>query len=134
MYFKLFVVLIHLHSHKTSFKPAFWWSFNIVSVLFPAQTFSTFNHFVHVFLCVCVVGYQRELTYKHDDGSYSAFGKSDESGNTWSVNLLTARVMFASDRDTTDGAGLYRRKQILHSLVLWTYLHILIIFTHLYMY
>ncbi|XP_069577571.1 alpha-2-macroglobulin isoform X1 [Brachyistius frenatus] len=34
-------------------------------------------------------GYQRELTYKHDDGSYSAFGKSDASGNTW----LTAFVM-----------------------------------------
>ena len=33
-------------------------------------------------------GYQRELTYKHDDGSYSAFGKSDESGHTWWVNLL----------------------------------------------
>ena len=28
-------------------------------------------------------GYQRELTYRHDDGSYSAFGKSDASGNTW---------------------------------------------------
>ncbi|XP_037124450.1 alpha-2-macroglobulin-like protein 1 isoform X2 [Syngnathus acus] len=34
-------------------------------------------------------GYQRELTYKHDDGSYSAFGKSDASGNTW----LTSFVM-----------------------------------------
>nr|XP_040025850.1 alpha-2-macroglobulin [Gasterosteus aculeatus aculeatus] len=34
-------------------------------------------------------GYQRELTYKHDDGSFSAFGKSDESGNTW----LTSFVM-----------------------------------------
>ncbi|XP_013884831.1 alpha-2-macroglobulin [Austrofundulus limnaeus] len=34
-------------------------------------------------------GYQRELTYKHHDGSYSAFGDSDESGNTW----LTAFVM-----------------------------------------
>ncbi|XP_023284214.1 alpha-2-macroglobulin-like isoform X1 [Seriola lalandi dorsalis] len=34
-------------------------------------------------------GYQRELTYKHDDGSYSAFGKSDVSGNTW----LTSFVM-----------------------------------------
>ncbi|XP_073673455.1 alpha-2-macroglobulin-like protein 1 [Garra rufa] len=34
-------------------------------------------------------GYQRELTYKHDDGSYSAFGKNDPSGNTW----LTAFVM-----------------------------------------
>ncbi|XP_060736637.1 alpha-2-macroglobulin-like protein 1 isoform X2 [Tachysurus vachellii] len=34
-------------------------------------------------------GYQRELTYKHNDGSYSAFGMSDRSGNTW----LTAFVM-----------------------------------------
>ncbi|XP_067624045.1 thioester-containing protein 1 allele R1 isoform X1 [Eurosta solidaginis] len=35
------------------------------------------------------IGYQRELTYKRDDGSYSAFGKSDKSGSTW----LTAYVM-----------------------------------------
>ncbi|KAL2295136.1 LOW QUALITY PROTEIN: hypothetical protein Nmel_018289 [Mimus melanotis] len=34
-------------------------------------------------------GYQRELRYKHDDGSYSAFGKSDDKGNTW----LTAFVL-----------------------------------------
>ncbi|XP_051535073.1 alpha-2-macroglobulin [Myxocyprinus asiaticus] len=34
-------------------------------------------------------GYQRELEYKHEDGSYSAFGESDASGNTW----LTAFVM-----------------------------------------
>ncbi|KAF4070386.1 hypothetical protein AMELA_G00284910 [Ameiurus melas] len=34
-------------------------------------------------------GYQRELNYKHTDGSYSAFGMSDPSGNTW----LTAFVM-----------------------------------------
>lgn len=33
-------------------------------------------------------GYQREMTYKRDDGSYSAFGKSDTSGSTW----LTAFV------------------------------------------
>lgn len=33
-------------------------------------------------------GYQRELTYKHFDGSYSAFGKSDKAGSTW----LTAFV------------------------------------------
>ncbi|KAB5567905.1 hypothetical protein PHYPO_G00238170, partial [Pangasianodon hypophthalmus] len=36
-----------------------------------------------------ISGYQRELTYKHTDGSYSAFGMSDASGNTW----LTAFVM-----------------------------------------
>ncbi|KAK2568089.1 Pregnancy zone protein [Acropora cervicornis] len=28
-------------------------------------------------------GYQRELTYKRDDGSYSAFGKRDSEGNMW---------------------------------------------------
>lgn len=34
-------------------------------------------------------GYQRQLTYKRDDGSYSAFGKNDPEGNTW----LTAFVV-----------------------------------------
>ncbi|XP_063818184.1 alpha-2-macroglobulin-like protein 1 isoform X2 [Pseudophryne corroboree] len=34
-------------------------------------------------------GYQRQLTYKRDDGSYSAFGKRDPEGNTW----LTAFVL-----------------------------------------
>ncbi|NXM69907.1 A2ML1 protein, partial [Serilophus lunatus] len=34
-------------------------------------------------------GYQRELQYKHTDGSYSAFGSSDSTGNTW----LTAFVL-----------------------------------------
>nr|XP_053637252.1 LOW QUALITY PROTEIN: alpha-2-macroglobulin-like [Cherax quadricarinatus] len=34
-------------------------------------------------------GYQRELKYRHEDGSFSAFGKSDNSGSTW----LTAFVL-----------------------------------------
>ena len=34
-------------------------------------------------------GYQRELTYRRDDGSFSAFGDSDESGSLW----LTAFVL-----------------------------------------
>lgn len=33
-------------------------------------------------------GYQRELTYRHKDGSFSAFGESDTNGSTW----LTAFV------------------------------------------
>ncbi|XP_060092738.1 alpha-2-macroglobulin-like protein 1 [Heteronotia binoei] len=33
-------------------------------------------------------GYQRQLLYKHEDGSYSAFGTEDTEGNTW----LTAFV------------------------------------------
>jgi len=28
-------------------------------------------------------GYQREQTYRHKDGSYSAFGEHDSSGSTW---------------------------------------------------
>ncbi|XP_070542069.1 alpha-2-macroglobulin-like isoform X2 [Ptychodera flava] len=34
-------------------------------------------------------GYQRELRYRHNDGSYSAFGKRDREGSTW----LTAFVV-----------------------------------------
>eukprot|EP00794_Sanderia_malayensis_P010196 gene10196-11244_t len=30
-----------------------------------------------------VSGYQRELTYKRSDGSYSAFGENDAEGSTW---------------------------------------------------
>ncbi|XP_062827460.1 alpha-2-macroglobulin-like protein 1 isoform X2 [Anolis carolinensis] len=33
-------------------------------------------------------GYQRELLYKHDDGSYSTFGKRDTEGNTWLTALV----------------------------------------------
>ncbi|XP_060152812.1 C3 and PZP-like alpha-2-macroglobulin domain-containing protein 8 isoform X2 [Globicephala melas] len=36
-----------------------------------------------------VQGYQRQLTYKHQDGSYSAFGERDKSGSMW----LTAFVL-----------------------------------------
>jgi CD109 antigen len=36
-----------------------------------------------------ITGYQRELTYLHADGSFSAFGMSDESGSLW----LTAFVL-----------------------------------------
>uniref|UniRef100_A0A452H633 OVOS protein n=1 Tax=Gopherus agassizii TaxID=38772 RepID=A0A452H633_9SAUR len=35
-----------------------------------------------------VSGYQKQLTYKHPDGSYSIFGTRDKEGNTW----LTAFV------------------------------------------
>ncbi len=46
-----------------------------------------------------VTGYQRELTYRHSDGSFSAFGEEDESGSLW----LTAFVLktFAQAKDLT---------------------------------
>ena len=34
-------------------------------------------------------GYQNELNYMHEDGSFSAFGKSDKNGSAW----LTAFVI-----------------------------------------
>jgi len=63
-------------------------------------------------------GYNRELTYKRDDGSYSAFGNSDNDGSTW----LTAFVVksFAESRpyitvDSTElsmSADWLRRRQL----------------------
>ncbi|MBN1629712.1 MAG: alpha-2-macroglobulin [Thermoleophilia bacterium] len=46
-----------------------------------------------------ITGYQRELTYRHNDGSFSAFGESDESGSLW----LTAFVLksFSQAKDLT---------------------------------
>lgn len=44
-----------------------------------------------------ITGYQRELTYRRSDGSFSAFGESDEEGSLW----LTAFVLktFAQAKD-----------------------------------
>ena len=36
-----------------------------------------------------ITGYQRELNYRHDDGSYSAFGKRDKEGSTWLTAFVT---------------------------------------------
>jgi len=46
-----------------------------------------------------ITGYQRQLTYRHRDGSFSAFGDSDPEGSLW----LTAFVLqsFSSARDVT---------------------------------
>ncbi|XP_040318619.1 alpha-2-macroglobulin-like protein 1 isoform X2 [Herpailurus yagouaroundi] len=35
------------------------------------------------------LGYQKELLYKHSNGSYSAFGEQDEDGNTWLTAFVT---------------------------------------------
>uniref|UniRef100_A0A182PLQ3 CD109 antigen n=1 Tax=Anopheles epiroticus TaxID=199890 RepID=A0A182PLQ3_9DIPT len=68
------------------------------------------------------VGYQRELTYKHQDGSFSAFGESDKSGSTWltafvaksfqqaakhmtiEVDVIDKALGWLSNVQTTDGA------------------------------
>lgn len=38
-------------------------------------------------------GYQQELTYRHADGSFSAFGKSDPSGSTWLVLIHAFHII-----------------------------------------
>lgn len=41
-------------------------------------------------------GYQREFSYKHDDGSFSAFGKRDKSGSTWLTAFVAKSFIQAS--------------------------------------
>jgi len=47
-------------------------------------------------------GYQGELTYKRDDGSFSAFGKSDPSGSTWLTAFVARSFNQASKYITVD--------------------------------
>ncbi|XP_023777949.1 alpha-2-macroglobulin-like protein 1 isoform X1 [Cyanistes caeruleus] len=42
-------------------------------------------------------GYQRQLLYKHADGSYSAFGEGSEPGNTWLTALVLKTFSQAQD-------------------------------------
>ncbi|KAM6309796.1 alpha-2-macroglobulin-like protein 1 [Podargus strigoides] len=42
-------------------------------------------------------GYQRQLRYKHADGSYSAFGAGSEPGNTWLTALVLKTFSQAQD-------------------------------------
>ncbi|NXS87567.1 A2ML1 protein, partial [Erpornis zantholeuca] len=62
-------------------------------------------------------GYQRELLYKHDDGSYSAFGKNDGEGNTWLTAFVLksfgqARAYVAiEERHITDALRWLRQQQ-----------------------
>ncbi|HOE11530.1 MAG TPA: alpha-2-macroglobulin family protein [bacterium] len=48
------------------------------------------------------VGYQRELTYRHSDGSFSAFGESDEEGSLWLTAFVLSTFSVARDVRTID--------------------------------
>ncbi|KAM6309766.1 alpha-2-macroglobulin-like protein 1 [Podargus strigoides] len=61
-------------------------------------------------------GYQRELLYKHDDGSYSAFGKGDDQGNTW----LTAFVARSFGQASSH---IYIDKDHVHDALVWLQKH-----------
>ncbi|KAM6238704.1 LOW QUALITY PROTEIN: alpha-2-macroglobulin-like protein 1 [Porphyrio hochstetteri] len=61
-------------------------------------------------------GYQRELLFKHHDGSYSAFGRSDPTGNTWlTAFVLTsfgqARAYVAIEEQHMEGALRWLQEQ-----------------------
>lgn len=67
-------------------------------------------------------GYQRQLTYRHNDGSFSAFGKSDNKGSTWLTafvaksfkqaevyididnQIIDDALKFLSDKQAADGS------------------------------
>jgi CD109 antigen len=63
-----------------------------------------------------LTGYQRELTYRHGDGSFSAFGESDPEGSLW----LTAFVLksFSQAQDL-----IYIDKNILDEAKAWILKH-----------
>ncbi|XP_019481705.1 PREDICTED: alpha-2-macroglobulin-like protein 1, partial [Hipposideros armiger] len=54
------------------------------------------------------LGYQKELTYKHSNGSYSAFGEKDGNGNTWLTAFVTKcfgqaqEFIFIDDKNIQD--------------------------------
>ncbi|XP_035781234.1 CD109 antigen-like isoform X1 [Anopheles albimanus] len=47
-------------------------------------------------------GYQRELSYKHKDGSFSAFGENDKSGSTWLTAFVARSFKQAASHITVD--------------------------------
>jgi len=61
-------------------------------------------------------GYQRELNYKHKDGSYSAFGESDDSGSTWLSAFVLKSYAQAADYIDVDPAELLLTRGFLTSL------------------
>uniref|UniRef100_A0A8C9DG53 Alpha-2-macroglobulin like 1 n=1 Tax=Prolemur simus TaxID=1328070 RepID=A0A8C9DG53_PROSS len=54
------------------------------------------------------IGYQKELMYKHSNGSYSAFGERDRNGNTWLTAFVTKcfgqaqQFIFIDDKNIQD--------------------------------
>lgn len=56
-------------------------------------------------------GYQRELTYRHDDGSFSAFGMQDESGSLWLTAFVLATFSNAREVRTIDESVLSAASQ-----------------------
>ena len=57
-----------------------------------------------------ITGYQRELTYRRSDGSFSAFGQSDKEGSLWLTAFVLktfaqAKELIYVDQSVLDGAA-----------------------------
>jgi len=63
-------------------------------------------------------GYQRELTYRHADGSYSAFGDRDPEGSTWLTAFVLKSFAQAQEFITIDSDDLDRSRVWLEHLQL----------------
>ncbi|MGA1840547.1 MAG: alpha-2-macroglobulin family protein [bacterium] len=61
-----------------------------------------------------ITGYQRELTYRRDDGSFSAFGQRDDEGSLW----LTAFVLKVFSQAMT-GKLMYIDEGVLNEARAW---------------
>lgn len=60
-------------------------------------------------------GYQSELTYELDDGSYSAFGQLDEKGSTWLTAFVARFFNYALKYITVDDDAITQALSFLHS-------------------
>lgn len=69
-------------------------------------------------LTYITTGYQRELTFMHSDGSFSAFGESDPEGSLWLSAFVLSQFSGARDittidenvlRDTADWIGSHQK-------------------------
>jgi len=58
-----------------------------------------------------ITGYQRELTYRRSDGSFSAFGESDEEGSLWLTAFVLKTFAQAQDLMFIDEAVLGEAKE-----------------------
>ncbi|XP_053206291.1 CD109 antigen-like isoform X2 [Panonychus citri] len=59
------------------------------------------------------IGYQRELTYKRSDGSFSAFGEADKKGSTWLTAFVLKTFHQAKEYITVDTDVLKRATEFL---------------------
>jgi CD109 antigen len=58
-----------------------------------------------------ITGYQRELTYRRSDGSFSAFGESDDEGSLWLTAFVLKTFSQAKDLMFIDDAVLDEAKE-----------------------